>query len=450
MQFDAGLIGDAAALAKEHEAVLSRLPATIQAFILAELKKWPTLFAPEQRYQRVLLEQLARFSSADLLQAGAAITRIENEAGCNTIARGDPARFQDQAQALLRRQRLVAAWREAVDGFFRGIDPAVEARLYPAEAPRRLVVQIYGREIAVQPEKLWSRFTGSGIRIPLKLERTQETEAFLGALFGGRNAGRGEPALFAAARDHAGFGPLDAWIVESHQALDALWDEHGEPARTVTALSYDRLRGYRTDLARALYAKVVSGVESPQAFAAYARTLKITPEDAALAGAGDVVQTFVRDVLLTGNGTLFVNNTFVEWSAAQALRRAQPRLLVARFGVRDKFRPFTSLVLFSQPRPSDRAPAVPDPAGSFIDVEQLSYYIWLNAEKSAAYRGKTLYLFLAEGADQMLAIRSDRPAAAREAVAPASLADVCATMLDWLAIPAAGMPGQVIAPLAAV
>jgi len=106
-------------------------------------------------------------------------------------------------------------------------------------------------------------------------------------------------------------------------------------------------------------------------------------------------------------------------------------------------------VLFSQPRPSDRAPAVPDPAGSFIDVEQLSYYIWLNAEKSAAYRGRTLYLFLAEGADQMLAIRSDRPAA-RDAVAPASLADVCATMLDWLAIPAAGMPGQVIAPLAAV
>ena len=32
------------------------------------------------------------------------------------------------------------------------------------------------------------------------------------------------------------------------------------------------------------------------------------------------MQAFVRDVFLTGNGTLFVNNTFVEWAAVQALR----------------------------------------------------------------------------------------------------------------------------------
>ncbi len=91
----------------------------------------------------------------------------------------------------------------------------------------------------------------------------------------------------------------------------------------------------------------------------------------------------MRDVLLTGNGTLFVNNTFVEWAAVQALRRAQPRVLVTRFGVRDKLKPFSSLLLFSQPRASDQIPLIEDPVGSFIDVEQLSYYVWLNAEKSA-------------------------------------------------------------------
>ena len=115
----------------------------------------------------------------------------------------------------------------------------------------------------------------------------------------------------------------------------------------------------------------------------------------------------MRDVLLTGNGTLFVNNTFVEWAAVQALRRAQPRLLVTRFGVRDKLKPFSSLLLFSQPRASDQIPLIEDPVGSFVDVEQLSYYVWLNAEKSAAYRGRTLYLFLAEGIDEMLAVRLD-------------------------------------------
>ena len=126
-------------------------------------------------------------------------------------------------------------------------------------------------------------------------------------------------------------------------------------------------------------------------------------------------------MLLTGNGTLFVNNTFVEWAAVQALRRAQPRILVTRFGVRDKLKPFSSLLLFSQPRASDQIPLLEDPVGSFVDAEQLSYYVWLNAEKSPAYRTRTLYLFLAEGIDEMLAIRSDVPAATAAALPAATL-----------------------------
>jgi hypothetical protein len=103
-------------------------------------------------------------------------------------------------------------------------------------------------------------------------------------------------------------------------------------------------------------------------------------------------------------------------------------------------KPFSSLVMFSQPRPSDQLPIVQDPAGSFIDVEQLSYYIWLNAEKTPAYRGKTLYLFLAEGVDEMLAIRSDLPAAAASGLPPARLSDVYATMAHWIGAPASGRP----------
>jgi hypothetical protein len=151
------------------------------------------------------------------------------------------------------------------------------------------------------------------------------------------------------------------------------------------------------------------------------------------------VRAFARDVFLGGNGALLVNNTFVEWASVQALKRAEPRLLVTRFGVRDKMKAFSSLLLFSSPRPTDQVPILEDPFGSFVDVEQLAYYVWLNAEKSAAYRGRTLYLLLAEGVDEMLAIRSDappppdgEPAGAR---APAALPEVAATMAAWLGIP---------------
>jgi hypothetical protein len=122
---------------------------------------------------------------------------------------------------------------------------------------------------------------------------------------------------------------------------------------------------------------------------------------------------------------------------------------VTRFGVRDRLKPFSSLLLFSQPRASDQIPMIQDPVGSFIDVEQLSYYVWLNAEKSPAYRKKTLYLFLAEGVDEMLAIRSDVPIATTSGLAPSRLSDVCATMADWLGVPVPESPGKPIVPLIA-
>lgn len=344
--------------------------------------------------------------------------------------------------------RLLFAWRQEVDSFFREIDPALEAQLHPPDAPRRLVVQLYGSGVAIQPATLWQHFKGTGVRVPLKLEGRHGSGQFLRALFGVRHEGTSGTSLLTATGESAGLVALDRWIIEAHEELHELCEEGGRPAGVpVTGLSYDRLRGYRADLTRALYNKIQSGVDSPQAFAAYARSLTIAPAPGALLHAADVLQAFIRDVFLSGNGTLFVNNTFVEWAAVQALRRAQPRMLVVRFGVRDKLKPFSSMLLFSQPRTSDQIPDIEDPVGSFVDVEKLSYYVWLNAEKSPAYRKKALYLFLAEGFDEMLAIRSDALLPPASELPPASLPDVCATMAGWLGVSLPESSGRPIAPL---
>jgi hypothetical protein len=446
MQFNADFTGDAAVIARQHRPLLERLPATVHAFIAVELLKWPTLFAAEQRYQRALLDHLSSLPQARLREAVAGIEAVEKQAGTGSIASRDPAGFQEDAQALLRRRQLLQPWRMAVDAFFQQVDPAIEARLFPPDAPRRLVVQVYAGAIAVQPHNLWRRFEGVGVRVPVALDDAGGSDKFLRALFGAPRAGR--TTLFADAS--AGAWPLATWIVEAHESLHRLCEQdrgRHEGGGAIAGLSYDRLREYRDDLTRALFSKIQSGVESPQAFAAYARSLKIAPRAGALLDRADILQAFVRDVFLTGNGTLFVNNTFVEWAAVQALRRAQPRMLAIRYGVRDRLKPFSSLLLFSQPRPTDQIPLIEDPVGSFVDVEQLSYYVWLNAEKSPAYRKKTLYLFLAEGIDQMLAIRSDRPVMDGPAVPAATLADVRATMAHWLGTSSPDSPGQPIAPL---
>jgi hypothetical protein len=110
-------------------------------------------------------------------------------------------------------------------------------------------------------------------------------------------------------------------------------------------------------------------------------------------------------------------------------------------------KPFSSLLLYASPRPTDQIPIVEDPLGSFVDVEQLAYYVWLNAEKSAAYRGKTLYLLLAEGVDEMLAIPPRPPAVAGDLPA-ASLPEVSATIAGWLGVAPELLAAPPIAALA--
>jgi hypothetical protein len=417
---------DASVLLRRHHELLARLPVTFRAFIGVEAERWPTLFAAEKAYLGALLDSLARPADLALREAFAGVTRVETEAGCRDLRAGDARGVQDAAQALLRRKGLLPRWRQEVDEVFRRFQPEIDERLHGADGPRRLVVVLYGERIAIQREKLWRRLRGGGARIPLRLEGAQTSEAFLGALFA---AGKG--TLFSALRDARGDGPHDTWLVESGDALHSLYAAGWETA--VTALSYARLRPYREMLARSLYEKVLRGVSGPQELAAYARELDIGRSEGLLFPADEVVRAFVRDVFLGGSATLLINNTFVEWASVQALKRAEPRLMVTRFGVREKMKPFSSLLLFSRPRSTDQVPTLEDPLGSFVDVEQLSYYVWLNAEKSAAYRKRTLYLFLAEGVDEMLAIQPDSSAALSDAAAM-SLHEVGAAMAQWLGV----------------
>ena len=425
---------DAGPLLRQHRDLLARLPVTLRAFIGIEAEKWPTFFAPEKAYLTALLESLAASESEGLLGG---VTRIETEAGCREVKETDPRRLQDATQSLLRRQGLLPRWRQEIDQVFQTLQPRIDERLFPADGPRRVVVIVYGQGIAIQRGKLWTRLRGLGARIPLRLEGATASEPFLRGLFAAGSSGRPFSPF--------GLGPDQAWIVEAGESLHALC---GEGTACATGLSYDRLRSYRETLARSLYKKVLGGVSGPQELAAWVRALDLAPPEGALLHADPVMRAFVREVLLGGNGTLLVNNTFVEWSAVQALRRAQPRLLVARFGVRDKMKPFSSLLLYSSPRPTDQIPILEDPLGSFVDVEQLSYYVWLSAEKSAAYRGKTLYLLLAEGVDEMLAIRPGPPAGAAGDARAATLPEVSATMASWLGVDSGSLSVPPIAALA--
>jgi hypothetical protein len=464
-----GLTGEASKLVRQHQSVLNRLPRTFLAYTLVEIEKWPSLFEPEKAYFRTLLAQLVAMDGAQFQDTFGSLEIFEQRTGCERVGANDPDTLHRRLVDHLQRSGQYSAWRREVDIIFQKLEPHLEAQLYASQQQPRLVVILYEEGIALERKKLWQRFRSIGTLVPLKIDGAQSRDAFVQALFTGvqgpgfvvrqnqASGPLGTPnpesrmpnprpvTLFHVLRDVKSLSPLDIWILEAGDSLHRLCEggsqrsgERHSPC--ATGLSYERLLSYRQQLAEAIYSKVLHGVRGPQELGYWMETLQFTPREGATLYMDDLVRAFIRDVFLAGAGTLIINNTFVEWGAVQALRRAQPRVLVARFGVRDKMKPFSSLLLFSKPRPTDQIPSLQDPLGSFVDVELLSYYVWLNAEEVTPYRGNTLYLLLADGVDEMLVVAPAPRKPPVQADKPAALADVAATMAHWLGVELPGQP----------
>jgi hypothetical protein len=449
-----GLDKEATALVERHRDVLERVPRTILANTLVELQKWQDMFEPEKTYFRTLLDNLSALPPEKFHELFGGLAQVESETGCSRVDGASAAEVQKKTLDLLREKGEFSRWREEVDKIFRQLDPEIESQNYGTDNQPRLVVMIYGEGIAIEHEKLWRHFRETGLRIALSLGESQASSPFLTELFTGRHlspASEPAPSLFDALVESGRFAPSDNWMVEVGDELHALCEKSQKPkGANAVGLSYQRLRQYRERLSDAITSKVTEGkVSDPVELHNWLRTLEAKPQEGISLYSDRVVTSFIRDIfVLGGNGTLIINNSFVEWSSVEALRRAQPRVLVARFGVRDKMKPFSSLLLFSKPRSSDQIPIMEDPLGSFIDVEKLSYYIWLKSKDTLPYRGHTLYLLLAEGVEEMLALVPGRENQKSQADAPpATLPEVAATMAQWLGVQ---FPGTETSPIRAI
>ena len=92
--------------------------------------------------------------------------------------------------------------------------------------------------------------------------------------------------------------------------------------------------------------------------------------------AGDpVLDRFQLKVLTEGSGTQIFSTTFAQWSAREALRRAQPLTLLVRFTPRQKLRSMNELLSDSHSIPEL------DFVGSLVDAEMGAYYHWINQQR---------------------------------------------------------------------
>jgi hypothetical protein len=148
-----------------------------------------------------------------------------------------------------------------------------------------------------------------------------------------------------------------------------------DASHPIVQLSYDGLSKTRHEiLARFNEARNNTSAGGPEGLRQ--AMLYMTPAQMGLSSMSDpILRAFALDLFTGGSGTQLYATTFVQWSVREALRRAQPTTLVARFTPRSQA---TSMdTRFTHP---DLEPP-PDPAGSLVDAEMGAWLSYVNLQR---------------------------------------------------------------------
>ena len=198
-----------------------------------------------------------------------------------------------------------------------------------------------------------------------------------------------------AARAAAHPSPYAHWYVDGGA-------EEAVSCPALSQVSYNALAAVRAALLSKMEKAIQSGIGGPEAL----RTLmtRVRPEELGLSDAADqaVLNRFQVSVLTEGSGTQIFSTSFVQWTAREALRRAQPVTLLARFAPRQRQRPMNELI---SGKPSN---ATLDPQGSLVDADMGAYLTWLNLQRLAGAE-QSSFLVWFEDHGEALAIAPSLP-----------------------------------------
>lgn len=374
--------------------LFDRLPATFSTYTLERLRGWDTLFPAERSYLERLLGMFERSEPQLVDQLFAPLARVETKMGIDA-GKWKKREFSLEQVDFLQRSPHYAEWRARVTDLFARVDPLLDEEIAQSNR-RRLLIVSAPADLPVGPDRMWLRVASRGRRVPLDLPAGFDAADHLPLLLTGAPRAAARPSLL----DLNPGERYQAWIIDAGSDHTALARKRGASV----ALGYAGIGGYR-ERVMAEVRKVVESkrIQGPQQLGAELRRMTGVAPPAGLA-ADAVLADFVRSVLLAGNGTLLINNTFTEWAAVQSLRRARPSLAVVAFGIRNKVKPFSSLLIYDD---QDKVSAIPtqvDTLGTYVDLEVFYQYVLQECDKYAEYRGTTAALMVAEGMDEMLVI----------------------------------------------
>ncbi len=349
------------------QSTTARLPLTLRPSVNQQLAEWELLFPFEQNRLRNFLHGVDSFSPAELSTLTADLRDLEVKMD---VAHWDfsESRNTMENSGQLARSAYYGEWRRAVDQVFAAIDARARASAKAESIRRRLIVTVLPENLPIDNQSLWTR----GRRIEIAGDARGLCELLLS----------GQSGLGGLTAQQAGSDPADVWMIDADVRPDKAIAPSAIPG--ASCLSYALLNRFRERFLSELNTIPRDTHTASQTITELHQRDWSQWWPPELAGQNRL-RNFVVELYLSGNGALIFSNAFVQWAASEVLRRARPHVLVARFGVRSKPKPFTSIAIFEDQTRVSTVPDSDDPENSAIDAAILARYVWLSALRYAEY-----------------------------------------------------------------
>ena len=345
----AGYPAEARRMAVSQIGLMRRMPLSFVPLLLRELIVYDWKFPAE----RVDLDRQFRYLNSlrpeQLAKALAPFAQLRLPASLEkTDWVNAPGVFTEQLTAHLWSTHQIDAFRAAA------VDYVAKANEGASEGPlptHRLGIVILGQGVQSTPYRLFRKLRPHGTCF------TRVKTA----------GGLAETADAVAKRAAAHPQRYGHWYIDGGESTASI-------PEAVTHVSYAALSPARAALQSRMQKIYEASVFDPEAFRT--RMAQMRPEEIGLQAERDgVLNRFQLSLLTEGSGTQVFATTFVQWAAREALRRAQPVTLLARFAPRQRENPMNVLLSEAQRRPEL------DPQGSLMDADMGAYYTWLNQQR---------------------------------------------------------------------
>jgi hypothetical protein len=369
------------AFAVAHLAVLRQIPLSLLPILLREIIDYDWRFPVEQRVLVRQLDYLGSLPQASFaaLMAPFAAVRLPKAIGKIDWV-NQPQHFSEQLSALLWSMQQMDQYRAAALEYEKNLRQVL---VEPPPAVPRFAIALIGQGVAHSDRVLFRQLRPQG------------------TLFTAVKPDRGLDTLIAFVNDRARKHPVQYghWYIDGGEPAPGCGAQQGITLTSYSALAPAALR--ELNLTSHFVAKATSGgAVGPEAMQSFMAGL--TPTDIGLHGspAQAPLRHFEVKVLTEGAGTQVFSTTFVQWTAREAMRRAQPLTLFARFAPRQRMAPMNELLK------RDPLTQATDPEGSLIDADMGAYYTWINQQRLPGAE-RSCFLAWYEGHNIAVAIGPD-------------------------------------------